>query len=144
MPGRLGLRWCVLSSTDINICALLGMETGVLVKYDRVKSFGTFPEPTTTWFREDTALGVEYTIAKNTDKPSRFTVLVKILPSCLVLFTKDQPLDEELLTEMETDSPIQLGMCDVDPVLGDMKAEFYATQDGALIDWPDAQIWVWD
>ena len=55
-----------------------------------------------------------------------------------------QPQDEELLVEIETDSPIQTGPCSVNPMLDDLKIQFYATEEAALDDWPDAKIWVWE
>jgi len=54
----------------------------------------------------------------------------------------EQPQDEQLLLTLETDDPIQTGACDVDPMLDNLKIQFYATEAAALVDWPDAQVWV--
>jgi len=143
-PGALGLRWCVLSGTGIHVCQLLNLEDGVIVKYDREKSFETTP-PTTTYFRDDTDLVVEYRIVKTTlDSPSQWRVLVLVNGTCLVRFTVVQPQGEELLTEIDADPVLQVGVCDADPMIDEMKAQFYRTEDAALVDWPDAQIWVWN
>jgi len=144
LPGRLGLRWAVFSSTGIHHCSLLDLEDGVIVKYDRERSF-TGPVLSTTWFREDTDLGVEYTCIKTTTtSPSLFGIVVRVLPSCILRIIETQPIDEELLTSIEATPPDQLGVCDVDPMLDNLKVEFYATEDDALDDWPDAKIWVWE
>lgn len=75
-PGRLGLRWALFSSTDINFCGLLNLETGVLVKYSRPVSFSSTP-PNTVWTFEDTALGVTYTCNKiSAISPSLYSVQV--------------------------------------------------------------------
>ncbi len=143
MPGGLGLRWCVLSSTGINFCGLINLEDGVIVKYDQLLSLSSSP-PTTTYFWNDVANNVSYRVIKTTlDSPSQWRVLIFVGGTCLIRFTNIQPQDEELFTEFDADTILQLGVCDVDPMLDDCKAEFYPTQAAALLDWPDADVWVW-
>jgi len=116
----------------------------VVVKYDREKSFEEVPI-STTYYRNDTDLDVEYRIVKTTgDSPSQWRVFVLVGGTCLVRFTVLQPQTEELLIEIDADPVLQLGTCDADPMIDDMKAQFYRTEDDALSDWPNAQIWVWE
>jgi len=76
MPGGLGLRWSVWSSTGINFCGLIQLEDGVIIKYDRPLSFQPTP-PQTVWFKNDTDLSVIYILRKFTAvSPSSFTAFL--------------------------------------------------------------------
>lgn len=81
MPGRLGVRWVVLTSTDINFCSLLDLEDGILVKYDREFSFA-FTPPLTAWFFDDTDRGVQWGVFKQAFmRPFSWSVNIFVAPS---------------------------------------------------------------
>jgi len=70
--------------------------------------------------------------------------LVITAGTCVVVATVDQEEDEQLWTGAD-DIPFNVfGDCGgVDPI-GELSAASYRTQNAALVDFPDLQVWDWD
>lgn len=131
-----------MSATDILLCSFLGLEDGVLLKWDEALS-EPFPLGLYAWRRAGPGLNPLYQVIRDSRTANNRWIISVQVDGCTSFSLFPQANDEDLLDDILIPVPVFFGTCDEPQPILNLRVQSYKTIDDALEDWPDVENWVW-